>query len=260
MALSKIEIDKIDHVIKKKIIDINANISNSEKYLNDLLDKLNTFKQITTFQIDQHTNLMNNFIFHNGKLPNINLKKLNNKFINLNNLININQKNIDALKISHTELISDVRNRIIESLYASTLLKSMQCPICFDVAPPVSLKFPCHKSIKKISRPACWKSVCMTCACHITKLNNNNTSPSIVKCPWCLTAYYPLNNAYELNMPWIASVDKCIEDENLVFREFSGIPLNPISCPNSGCNKSFNGISDLHHHMLGNFGFIICQM
>lgn len=185
---------------------------------------------------------------------------------NLNKRISTKQQEINTMKVTRGKLfdtIPEFPTRIIHSLNTSTFMKSVECPICLYKRPPVKLKFPCHAVRNDTGRPDCWKSVCITCARVVTGLSpaTDKPRPLHVKCPWCPTTCERFPNAglaYELILPWIASIDAILAEEDVVFRAFSGFPLNPICCPE--CENTFAGLSDLHHHMRGDDGFAPCPM
>lgn len=263
MALSRYEIDKVDAHTKEEIASLNTKIVDAENLLNSLGTELEAFTNMTKSQIACQTDMSMQYVFQKGSLPKLNLVQLRNKVDDLNNRILRRREDITKMKISQSQLTGSlrtkVRQKIIDAIYASIFLKGLECPICYKVKPPVRLKFPCHASKNDTGRPACWKSVCLTCARNIAGLSYSVNRPTTVKCPWCPTTCVRFPNgiaAYELNMQWIAAVDDCLAEEDLEFRKFFGLPLNPISCPE--CKNSLAGISDLHHHMRGDEGFTAC--
>jgi hypothetical protein len=263
MALSRAEIEKVDALTRQKIADFNTRVAESEKVLSVLHTELQTFTDVTAAQIAQQTDMWMKFVFHEGPMPKLNLVEIRNKFDNLNTRIANRRDEFSVLRASRTEfyntLVPELRTKIIDALQTAAFVKALECPICFKVKPPVKLRFPCHVSRNDTGRPTCWKSVCLTCARQVTGLSPSVNRPTTVKCPWCPTTCPRFPNgsaAYELNMSWMAYVDDCLAEEDLVFRSFFGIPLNPISCPE--CLDTFSGMSDLHHHMRGDTGFTAC--
>lgn len=258
MALSyaAVHIANIDPTLKTNIDKINTNVASVKKRLQQLHEEREAFTRLTTTLIKNHVDMMINFVFENGISPKLNLEKLRSKNTKLDTRISNLKVEMDSLFTRRSVIIQDIidplRTAIITDLQKYSVIKEVECAICFIARPPVILKFPCSVVKSTTDRPGCWMNIFLTCARIVTGLTptDNSMASLPVKCPNCPTTCIKFTKsaeAYTLNMQLIATVDMVLSKEIKVFYDFCGEKLNPIFCHD--CDEYFQGLFDLHHHM-----------
>lgn len=144
-----------------------------------------------------------------------------------------------------------IRREVVPRILDTPLMKTVVCPCCACINPPVTFKFPCYLTDDaRTCRPMCSAPLCVKCACRITGLTKH-PSERDAKCTICRTsygAYECASSAYTMNMLAIQMVDTVLEEENKEFMKHFGVPLNPIEC--TDCTSTFAGLSALHDHMV----------
>ena len=187
--------------------------------------------------------------------------------ISITEIIIKNIFDIEKLKILDKQLqkaftspfIEKFKKEIIESIFSNPFIKSSECTICFSVGIIVDIKLPCRNINPKSGRPSCEGIMCITCARQILGLSIDRQVYYTVKCPTCReSSARPLTDdeGYAINIPLMRAIDNFLTYENSIFIKYFEHSLKPIEC--SKCNSYFDTLSDLHHHIRCDEGYIQC--
>jgi hypothetical protein len=251
----------------KEIIDNSREIiKDAKKQLTLLEQELSLHKESCEKRIGNHAERMKKFVFEltNDPAPAaLNLQEMQGKRRNLETRIATASSKITTLKTELAGILDSSKEQIRSAakvqILKNPMISEVTCPICTCIGPPVTLKFPCYERTNpQTGRPDCSMMVCLRCARNITGLSIDSPD-HVVKCHVCRTSYTRFSRAgeaYTINMLSMRMIDALLASENTEFSNYFGEPLNPIEC--AQCDMPFAGVSDLHHHMRGDNGFVAC--
>uniref|UniRef100_A0A6C0EBX2 C2H2-type domain-containing protein n=1 Tax=viral metagenome TaxID=1070528 RepID=A0A6C0EBX2_9ZZZZ len=255
----------------KEVIDnFREIIKDAEEQLTRLQQELSLHKESCEKWIQNHWDRMKKFVFEltNDPTPaalNLQemLQEMQAKRRNLETRIATASHKILTLKTEMAGILNSSKEQIRSAakvqILKNPMISEVTCPICTCIGPPVTLKFPCYERTNpQTGRPDCSMMVCLRCARNITGLSIDSPYHA-VRCHVCRTIYNRFSRAdqaYTINMLSMRMTDAYLDSENKEFSNYFGEPLNPIEC--AQCDMTFAGVSDLHHHMRGDNGFVAC--